>query len=64
MAPRTFPLMYNPSLYLDRAALHLNLHPHRSFWLPYRNHTARRSKSTVYAEVVCKKRGERSREER
>ena len=24
--------MQNPSLYLDRAALHLNLHPHRSFW--------------------------------
>ena len=26
-------LIRNPSLYLDRAALDLNLHPHRSFWL-------------------------------
>ena len=50
----------NPSLYLDRAALHLNLHPYRSFWLTYRNHTTRRPKSGVYAEVVCRRWGERS----
>src|SRR5258706_5131483 len=55
MAPRTFPLMKNPSLYLERAALHLNLHPYRSFWLTCRNHTARRPKSAVYAEVICRK---------
>ena len=47
-------------MYLERAALHLNLHPYRSFWLTYRNHTARRPKSGVYAEVVCRKGGERS----
>ena len=27
--------MKNPSLYLDSAALHLNLHPYRSFWLTH-----------------------------
>ena len=42
--------------YLDRAALQ---HPYRSFWLTYRNYTARRSKLGVYAEVVCRKCGER-----
>ena len=52
------------SLYLERAALHLNLHPYRSFWLTYRNHTARRPKSGVYAEVVCRKCRERITEER
>jgi len=57
-------LMKNTSLYLDRAALHLNSHPHRSFWLTRRNHTARRSKSGVYAEVVCRKCRERSTSER
>ena len=33
-------------------------------WLTYRNHTARRAKSGVYAEVVCRKRGEKSSDER
>src|SRR5882757_4443488 len=56
--------MKNPSLYLERAPLHLNLHPYRSFWLTYRNHTARRSKSGVHAEVVCRKCRERSTDER
>ena len=32
-------------VYLERAALYLNLHLYRSFWLTYRNHTARRPKS-------------------
>ncbi len=56
--------MKNPSLYLERAALHPNLHPSRSFWLTYRNRTARRPKSGVYAEVVYRKCGERSTVER
>ena len=64
IASRTLSLIKNPSLYLERAALHLNLHPYRSFWLTYRNHTARRPKSGVYAEVVCRKCGERSSDER
>src|SRR5258706_6273738 len=59
MASRAFLLIKNPSLHLERAALHLSLHPHRSFRLTYRNHTSRRSKSRVYAEVVCRKCGER-----
>jgi hypothetical protein len=50
--------MKNISLYLDRAALHLNLHPYRSFWLTSRNYTARNSNPGVYAEVVCRKCGE------
>ena len=33
-------------------------------WLTYRNHTARRPKPGVYAEVVCRKCGGRSSEER
>ena len=49
IASRTFSLIKNPSLYLDRAALHLNLHPYHSYFLTHRNHTARRSKSGVYA---------------
>src|SRR5258706_15875438 len=64
IALRTFSLMKNTSFYLERAALRLNSHPYRSFWLIYRNHTARRPKSAVYAEVVCRKCGERSTDER
>ena len=64
IASRTFPLMKDPSLYLDGAALHLNLHPYHSYWITNRNHTARRSKSGVYAKVVCGKCGERHGEER
>jgi hypothetical protein len=56
--------MKNPSLYLERAAFHLNLHLYCSIWPTYRNHTARRSKPRVYAEVVCRKCGERVTEER
>ena len=54
----------NPSLYLDRAPLYLNLHPYLSFRLPYRNNTAGRSKSAIYAEVVHRKYRERITEER
>jgi len=61
---RAFSLTTNPSLYLDRAALHLNLCPYRSFPPTYRNYAARHSKSGVYAEVVCRKCGERTTEER
>src|SRR5258706_1771265 len=64
MTPRAFSLIKNPSLYLDRAALHLNFHPYLSFRLTYRNHTARRSKSAVYAKVVCRKCGDGITEER
>ena len=64
IAPRTSSLIRNPNLYLERATLHLNLHPSRSYWLTYRNHTARRSKSGVYAEVVCRQCGERSTSQR
>ena len=53
-----------PSLFLERAVLHLSLHPYRSFQLTYRNHIARRSKSGLYAEVVCRKCGERIADER
>ena len=48
----------------ERAAFHLSLHSRRSFRLTYRNNTSRRSKSGVYAEVVCRKCGERIREDR
>ena len=64
IAPRPFLLIQNRSLYLERVALHLSLHPHRSFRLTYRNHIARRSKSRVYAKVDCRRCGERSGEER
>ena len=64
IASRAFSLIKNPSLYLDRAALHLNLHPYLSFRLTYRNHIARRSKSGVYAKVVCRKCGGGIAEER
>ena len=64
ITPRTFSLITNPSLFLDRAALHLNLRPYHSFRLTYRNCTTRRSKSGVYAEVVRRKCGERITEER
>ena len=49
---RATSLITNPSLYLDRAALHLNLRPYRSLRLTYRNYTARCSKSGIYAELV------------
>ena len=61
---RTFSLIKNPSLYLERAVLHLNLHPYCSFSLTYRNHIARCPKSDLYAEVVCRKCGERRSDER
>jgi len=63
-APRAFSLTMNPSLYLERAALHFNLRPYHSFWPPYRDHASRHSKSGVYAEVVCRECGERIAEER
>ena len=47
-------------MYLERAALHLNLHLYCSFRLTYRNNTTRRPKPGVYAEVVRRKCGERS----
>ena len=64
IALRASSLITNPSLYLDRAAIHLNLHPYYSFRLTYRNHTSGRSKSGVYAQLVCRKCGERITEER
>src|SRR5258706_14230248 len=48
----------------ERAVLHLNLHQYRSFWLTFRYHTARRPKSGVYAEVICRKCAEKSTDER
>ena len=59
-----FLLNKDSSLYLDSAALHLNLHPYLSFWLTYRYHTARRPKSRVYAKLGCRKCGERITEDR
>ena len=44
-----------PSLYLDGAALHLNLGPCRSFRATYRSYTQRRPKTGLYAEVVYRK---------
>src|SRR5258706_5564946 len=64
VAPCAFLLIKNRRLYLERVVLHLSSHPHRSFRLTYRNHTARRSKSAVYTEVDYSKCGERSGEGR
>ena len=50
LTDQTFKLVSRPC-----GALHLNLHQYRSFRLINRNHTARRPKSGVYAEVVCRK---------
>ena len=64
IAPCACLLTENASLYLERATLHLSLHPNRSFQLTYRNHIERRSKSGVFAEAGCRKCGKRIREER
>jgi len=42
-------------LYLDRAAFCFNLRPCRSFRATYRNQTARRPKTEIWAGVACRK---------
>ena len=56
--------MVNPSLHLDRTALHLNSSPYCLFRPKHRYYIEGRPTSGVYIEIVCRKRGEGIAEEK